>query len=295
MTALFVFSSTAFAGPVIYSTCPSPVTDNQNGETADIYPHSQIKRYVKINPEALRVLYSVAHGFAHSNLMSSNKDNDRKQVDAWINDYELSAYLADQKADCHSNDKATTMPYAIYPYAIKVAANEPLRYRFKLCEYQVTNESQIPYDAPCRVLGDENGYTAQQLRYRSANLSRLAAELHDFTDMAIEGVGGLASLVIFHRAFVARSFTFPTLIVGSAPLGGAFWGTKWANWSDSLLSEVVEFKDSEEVALNGNLTTAIAIDRPMQDFVPYFEKYLISIKDVAPASMVSSVEVPLSQ
>jgi hypothetical protein len=268
---------------VIFSTCPVASTDSQSGATVDRFKPNDYQRYIKGHAQEFALLTKYVNwlfGLTMDDKLSA-------QIGQSIEDVQFYSTLSPDQT-CHSHSNPTTLNQAIFPFARKPRdGSNQYRVRYKLCEYYVDSEKQLPIDDACTVLGRETGYTFTELKQRfqllNANIENTRFNLKSATYAA----GVVASVTAFKVLKVLRLGTFPSLALALVPAGASHYAVA-NNMTDEWVRDMIDFKGAAEVAITGDLSTSVKINRPIQDFVPYFVRYLETLEDLDAASAPSS-------
>lgn len=283
---------------VIYSSCPVQSADGQNqvnrshekswlaGEKSRLRSYSDSVQY---GVYALAYLASTGR-----ELIYNPKDyaEQARLSGQWIEDIQLALQLKGDEKDCQAPDAPQTLNLAIFPFVRKPAGPltaESVRVVYKACEYYVDQKRQIPFEDACRTLGSEDGYTFAALESRLNGFKSGLQKTRNALDAGLYTGSAVAALTVLRglRALKMGRLTsltgalVPPVAVGSAIHLGA---------RDDLLRDLVHMESAGEIAVTGDLSTSVKVSRPMQTFIPYFERYLNSIG--APVAKVSQVQTP---
>ena len=270
-------------GAVIYSSCL--VESHIPGEAAvDRFKadglRSGLRNYSQEVPRLgryLRWLLTSNEQLA-KNRESLNADQDQlREIGRLIEDIQFASSLATGEGQpCHSAAKPKTWAMAIFPFVMRnrdAQGAATYRVRYKLCEYYVDQRRQLPIENACTILGREQGYAFTELEQRFVQLQARIEEARESVKLATYGVGALASLTVFKvfRGLNASRLSAATLSL--LPAGGTYLAVR-NGLSDEFIRNAIDFKDAAEVAITGDLTTAVSVDMPIQDFTPFFVRYL---------------------
>lgn len=275
---------------VIFSTCPVPKTlqvvpsgsEKTQVETVDRFRPEEFRRvlrsYSRAFPQAINYVVWLLDHDPNARLQ---KDNDpiSEEAGLFLEDLELVNALAAEEAICHDSRKLATQALAIFPFALRVnteGGNLEYRVRYKVCEYYVDNERQLPIENACMVLGRETGYTFEELKVRIQYLDKHVAQSRSTIEAATMGVGLVAAVPFFKAARYLKAGAIVTIGATALPIAASYVAIE-RKWTDELIRNIIDFKDANEIAITGDLTTSVGVNMPMHDFIPYFQRYLDSM------------------
>jgi hypothetical protein len=263
---------------VILSSCPVRSTTEPELHINRFQPNAftvNLRNYAREVPAIQKYL---AWLLKRSTVTSQAKA-DAKEMGLTIEDVQLSALLNETKPVCHSEEDPVTDAKAIFPFVLRGTDDKgasTFQVRFKLCEYYVDHDRQLPIENACEVLGRRSGYTFAQLENRLAQLQSHVIQVQDGLHAAAYAAGVLASFTSFKILRVVRVGALPALAFGTLPALGSVFAVR-AGWTDEFARDMIDLKSAAELPVTGNLTTNVVISRPIQDFIPYFVRYLDSI------------------
>ncbi len=287
---LFLLSTTTQAA-VIFSNCPVMPTDSTRATSSvDRFRPDELalglRRYTQEFPQAARYFHWFFSDRQKPASALTGSDQAMRQA-GWVwEDLQFVTALAGKEVTCHVNKKSLTTPYAIFPFVMRVkdAGGGPsIRVRYKLCEYYVDNQRQLPFENECKVLGRETGYTFAELEQRFGILRDHVDTARRSMNGLTYAVGAVATLTSFRLLRFLELGNFAALSFAALPAGAAYLAVE-KRWIDEFTRNLSDFKDAAEIAISGDLTTSVAVSIPMEDFTPYFVRYLESLD--------SSVESP---
>lgn len=281
--AIFLFPSLSSAA-VIFSSCPvNPSPGTTAPGPVDRFKPDQLRvklrSYSQEFPLAARyVQWFFSDRKIAPSQLNADDEKMRKAGVIW-EDVQFVTALASTETSCHTSSLATTAAYAIFPFVLRMreADGRPgVRVRYKLCEYYVDEKRQIPYENECTVLGRETGYTFNELEKRFAILQEHVETARSSLTGFAYGMGAIATLTSFRFLRFAKFGWASSALVASVPAGGAYLAVE-RKWTDELARNMIDFKDAAEVAVHGDLTTSVQVAMPMEEFTPYFSRYLDSL------------------
>jgi hypothetical protein len=206
-------------------------------------------------------------------------DDKAKELGLAIEDVQLAEILSNPNPACGSDDQPVSEAMAIFPFVMRMKQDDgalAYRVRYKLCEYYVDQDRQLPIENACQILGRETGYTFEELTTRFQILKAHVANVQDGLKAVVYGAGVVGTVTSFRFLRLLRVGGLPALALGSLPIAGSALAVH-QGWTDNLARDLVDMQDAAEVAVTGTLATSVKISRPMQDFVPYFSRYLDSM------------------
>lgn len=269
---------------VIISDCPVAHTEHAE-QSSDIFKpdnfRQSLRNYAREVPLIQRYITWLAKGFrSKPETLTPKEQADAEQVGTILEDLQLSVMLSESKRGCHSSQNLKTKPLAIMPFVMRGTYN----IRFKVCEYYVDGQRQLPFDDSCSVLGRESGYTQAELQKRFEQLKQnmqAAQQGLDATFLVAGFVGSYGSLRLFLRSTMFRSLrTGQWLIAGSvmtfSPTVLAFFAVR-EGWTEEVNRASMDLQNAAEIPVTGNLSTTVKVDQPIEDFIPYFQRYLTTM------------------
>jgi hypothetical protein len=268
---------------VIFSSCPVNSARGTNSPTVDRFKPNdfrlKLRSYSQEFPLAARyVQWFFSDRKKPSSELNSNDEEMRKAGVIW-EDLQFVTALASLPATCHSKSDAMTTPYAIFPFVLRVreADGKPgFRVRYKLCEYYVDDKRQIPFEDECTVIGRKGGYLFSELEQRFLILKEHVETARSSLTGFTYGVGIIASLTSFRLLRFVRLGAIPSTLIALVPAGTAFLAVE-KKWTDELARNMIDFKDAAEIAVYGDLSTSVQVAMPIEEFTPYFARYLESL------------------
>jgi hypothetical protein len=150
------------------------------------------------------------------------------------------------------------------------------RVRYKTCAYYVDQERQLPIENSCAVIGREKGYTFAELKARFKLLNRHIENAKNTLDAGVVGVALLSTVPLFRGLRFLKASSAASLVGAIAPVGLAYYGIR-EDFTDDLIRNAIDFRNANEVAITGDLSTSIQVKMPIQSFLPYFMRYLDSL------------------
>lgn len=287
MRALFfslLFFPVLAHSAVIFSSCPVKPSNGADARVDRFKPDDfrlKLRSYAREFPLAARY---VQWFFSDRKQPASALDsNDGKMREAGIiwEDVQFVTALASLPATCHSDPNALTKPYAIFPFVLRVheADGRPgFRVRYKLCEYYVDEKRQIPFEDECTVIGRKGGYLFGELEQRFKILKEHVETARSSLTGFAYGVGAIASLTSFRVFRFLRFGRLSSGLIALVPAGASFLAVE-GHWTDEFARNMIDFKDAAEVAVYGDLSTSVQVAMPIEEFTPYFSRYLESLGD----------------
>lgn len=283
--------STSASAAVIFSACPVPETkslaNSPDHEIVDRFRPSdfrlQLRSYSQAFPRAVTYLRWLFSEEGTDRAKLHDLDDQFNAVGVWAEDMELLSVLSRENPDCRLGRQVNTQALAIFPFVRRFQNREgttEYRVRYKVCEYYVDGERQLPFEDGCHVIGREAGYSFEELKARFNQLNVHIVETKEAVEAGILGAGLIAVLPTFKGVYyLTRALPFSRLLslgVAGAPVGGALAAIHW-DFGDEFVRNMIDFRDANEVALTGDLKTSVTVNLPMQEFLPYFMRYLDSL------------------
>lgn len=285
LLVLLVFVTVSSQAAVIISDCPVAESENPD-RSVDLYKpddfRQSLRNYAREVPLIQRYVAWLAKGLKDSpQALTPKEQADAERVGTALEDLQMAVLMADSKRGCHSSQNPKTKPLAIMPFVIRGSHN----IRFKVCEYYVDGQRQLPYDDSCTILGRDAGYPQKDLQKRFNEMQENVKGMQQGIDAAVfvsSFVGGYASLRLFLRLPVFRSlrlgqWALAGSIMTFSPTVAAFFAVH-EGFTEEANRDLVDLQNAAEVPVTGNFSTTVKIDRPMEDFIPYFERYLSTME-----------------
>ena len=278
-------------GAVIFSSCP--VESQVPGEgTIDRFRaeglSSSLRNFSQEIPRLgryLRWLFITKEELAKNRATFLENDQQLKEMGRLLEDLQFAASLATgQGQPCKLSAQPKTLPFAIFPFVMRNRDTQDVinyKIRYKFCEYYVDRKRQLPIDNACIILGRESGYTFAELEARLTQLKNRVEEAREGVKLATYGAGALASLTTFRVLRLLKAGRLSAAALSLLPAGGAFMAVQ-NGLSDEVIRNVIDFQDAAEVAVTGDLGSTVQVDMPIQDFAPFFARYLEGIDIVPP-------------
>jgi hypothetical protein len=268
---------------VIFSSCPVNSTAGTNAPTVDRFKPDdfrlKLRSYSQEFPLAARyVQWFFSDRKRPASELNSGDEQMRRAGVVW-EDVQFVTALASLPATCHSNPNAITAPYAIFPFVLRMreADGSPgFRVRYKLCEYYVDGQRQIPFENECTVIGRDGGYSFSELEQRFLILKEHVETARSSLTGFAYGAGAIASLTSFRFLRLLRFGRLSSGLIGLVPAGVGILAVE-RKWTDEFARNMIDFKDAAEVAVYGDLSTSVQVAMPIEDFTPYFRRYLESL------------------
>jgi len=267
---------------VILSSCPVRTTADKTLQVNRFRPNAftvGLRNYAREVPAIQKYLAWLLE----RSEVSEQSTAGAKEVGLTIEDVQLTALLNDSKPACHSESDPLTEAMAIFPFVMRTTDDKGAPayvVRFKVCEYYVDHDRQLPIENACEVLGRSSGYTFSQLENRLSLLQRHVEQVQDGLHAAAYAAGIVASVTSFKLLRVVRMGALPAFALGTLPTLGSVFAVR-IGWTDEFARDMIDLKEAAELPVTGNLTTNVMISRPIQDFIPYFVRYLDSIQVTA--------------
>lgn len=291
---LLIFEIHFSQAAVILSNCPVAATNSSEPSAVDRFKpdrwRGRLQNYSRRLPHFVRWI-----SWMYTSEMSDDEKADKlREAGRWLEDFEFVQMLSTDQA-CHGSNNPMTEPLAIFPFVMKVQdGSNPTKYRlrYKACEYYVDQKRQLPIENACTVIGRENGYTFEELTQRFERLQVHVQDTREALQMATVFGGLLATFASFGVLRVAKIGLPAAAAVAAVPTAAAYLAIT-QGYTDDLIRDMIDFKDAAEVALTGDLTSNVVVSQPIQDFIPYFVRYLEALEPApAPASASATESSP---
>jgi hypothetical protein len=276
---------------VIFSSCPVESQITGEGKVdrfrADSL-RSALRNYSQDVPRLGRYLLwllSSKEALAVNKNILNENEQQLREIGRLVEDIQFASTLVtDEGNSCQSEAGSKTLPFAIFPFVMRNRDSQgtiTYRVRYKVCEYYVDQKRQLPIENACQILGREEGYTFAELEARFTQLKARVEEAREVLKVATYGVGAIGSLTAFKFLRGLKVGQLSAAVLSLLPAGGAYWAVE-SGLSDELIRNMIDFKDAAEVAITGDLGTTVKVDMPIQDFVPFFARYLDAVELTKP-------------